>query len=163
MKIIRNLLDTDLIPDIINLYRSSTNSVTLNGKITDRYVTPNRAMFLLSKYNQDEFKFIWDNIKDQLPTSKPEIFRILKYRKNNFAHRHIDSCKNDEHITNASLIIQLSDPKDYLGGEVIVGDELIELQPGDGVIYYYGEEHEVKKVKQGVRFVINIRIFNQDT
>ena len=163
MEIFRNLLDTDLIPDIINLYRSSTNSVIVDNKRTDRYVTPKRGMFLLSKYNEEEFKFVWDNIKDKLPNCNPEIFRILKYRVNNFVHRHADSSKMGERITNASLIIQLSDPENYKGGEVIVGDELVELQPGDGVLYFYGEEHEVRKIKQGVRFVINIRLFKQDS
>ena len=83
MEVFRNLLDTDLIPDIINLYRSSTNSVIVDNKRTDRYVTPKRGMFLLSKYNEEEFKFVWDNIKDKLPNCNPEIFRILKITPQN--------------------------------------------------------------------------------
>ena len=68
MQLFPGLLDIDLIPDILQLYKQSTNQVTINGKTTERFnVSHNRGLLLLSKYNDDEFKFIWDSIKDKLP------------------------------------------------------------------------------------------------
>ena len=68
MQLFPGLLDTDLIPDILNLYKQSINQVTIDGKTHERFnVSHNRGLVLLSKYNDDEFKFIWDSIKDKFP------------------------------------------------------------------------------------------------
>jgi len=158
MELFPKLLKEEIIPEVISLYRHCTNSVYIDGKRSDRYITPNNGMFILSKYTHDEFKFIWDSIKDKLPGCVPIDNRILKYRTNCYIPNHIDITKEGRPETNQSLIIQLTDPSRYRGGEVIVGNELIELEPGDGLMYGYGEEHEVKKVG-GERFVINIRLF----
>jgi hypothetical protein len=158
MELLPKLFDEHLIPEVINLYRHSSNSVYIEGKRSDRYITPNVGMFILSKYTDDEFKFIWDNIKDKLSGYTPIDNRILKYRTNCFIPNHIDVTKDGRPVSNQSLIIKLSDPDSYQGGEVIVDKQLIELQPGDGLMYGYGEEHEVKKVR-GERFVINFRLF----
>lgn len=166
MIIIKDLLDVDLIPDIIQLYRTSTNSVIMSDGIRcDRYTTPGVGHFMYGHFTQEEMQFVWDNIKDKLPEYTPEIFRILRYRKNNYVDRHTDisSKKPEDNPTTHSLIIQLSDPENYEGGEPIVGDNLVELSPGDAVLYHYSEEHEVKRVRKGVRFVVNIRLFKQDS
>ena len=47
---------------------------------------------------------------------------------------------------------------DFKGGAPLVSKELIELEPGDGVLYDYSELHEVKPVQKGLRYVINLRL-----
>ncbi len=162
MIIIKDLLDVDLIPDIIDLYRNSTNSIIIDGKRCDRYILPLWGVFLRSEFTYDECEFVWHNIKDKLNGYKPEIFRMLKYKRNHYLPKHTDVSKPGDNPTNASLIIQLSNLNDYSGGEMIVGNELIELDQGDGVIYSYGEEHEVKKITNGLRFVMNIRMYKDE-
>ena len=159
MIVIKDLLDVELISDIYNLYENSTNSVIIDGKKRDRYSLPPWGVFLLSKFTYDECKFVWDNIKDKLEGYKPEVFKMLKYKRNHYLPKHIDVSKSGDNPTNASLIIQLSNPDYYSGGEAIVGNQIVELKQGDGVIYSYGEEHEVKKVTKGTRFVMNIRVY----
>ena len=57
------------------------------------------------------------------------------------------------------IIIQLSDPSQhYVGGEMTVNDEFIDLQMGDAVAYWYGEPHEVKMLYSGGRYVVNLRL-----
>lgn len=165
MQIFKNLLDVEIIPDVLQLYKNSVNQVTINEKTSERYhVSHNRGLVLLSKYNNDEFKFIWDNIKDKLPEGTIVASnRILKYRKGGHFRKHIDGRKVGEAEQNVSLIIQLSDPKNYVGGEMTVNDEEVKLEPGDAVAYWYGEPHEVKMVFEGFRYVINLRLLIPDS
>ena len=161
MQLFPGLLDTDLIPDILQLYKQSTNQVTINGKTTERFnVSHNRGLLLLSKYNDNEFKFIWDSIKDKLPEGTTVASnRILKYRTGGHFRRHVDGRKAGTPEQNVSLIIQLSDPSQhYVGGEMTVNDEFIDLQMGDAVAYWYGEPHEVKMLYSGGRYVVNLRL-----
>ena len=52
MQIFKNLLDVDLIPDVLQLYKQSVNQVTVDGITSERYsVSHNRGLVLLSKYN----------------------------------------------------------------------------------------------------------------
>ena len=131
MQLFPGLLDTDLIPDILQLYKQSTNQVTIKEKTTERFnVSHNRGLLLLSKYNDEEFKFIWDSIKDKLPEGTTVASnRILKYRTGGHFRRHVDGRKSGTSEQNVSLIIQLSDPSQhYVGGEMTVNDEFIDLQ-----------------------------------
>lgn len=160
MQIFKNLLDVDLIPDVLQLYKQSVNQVTIDGKTSERYaVSHNRGLVLLSKYNDEEFKFIWDNVKDKLPEGTTVASnRILKYRKGGHFRRHVDGRKAGTPEQNVSLIIQLTEPTAYVGGEMTVNDEEIKLAPGDAVAYWYGEPHEVKMLYEGMRYVINLRL-----
>jgi len=158
-----NLIDQFDIDYAFNLYKNSTNTVYVDGVRRDRYLTSNRGKFILSTYNSEEFKFLWEKIKDRLEGYTPVDYRILMYRINCSIHNHIDGSKPGRPKTNCSLIIQMSEHSKYTGGEVIVENELIDLNPGDGVLYFYGEEHEVKKIKSGQRHVINLRLFKEDT
>jgi len=162
MKLYPNLLDPELIPDILQLYKQSANQVTINGKTSERFnVSHNRGLVLLSKYNDEEFKFIWDSIKDKLPEGTTVASnRILKYRTGGHFRRHVDGRKAGTPEQNVSLIIQLSDPSsNYVGGDMTVNDEPIDLGMGDAVAYWYGEPHEVKMLYEGARYVVNLRLF----
>jgi predicted 2-oxoglutarate/Fe(II)-dependent dioxygenase YbiX len=84
--------------------------------------------------------------------------RILKYGYNGFIAKHVDSyAEKTQQATDLSIIIQLSDPASYKGGELIIENQLMDLQPGDMLAYTYEHEHEVKRVKEGIRYVINLR------
>ena len=62
MQLYPDLLDKELIPDVLQLYKQSVNQVTINGKTSERFnVSHNRGLVLLSKYNDDEFAWCNEN------------------------------------------------------------------------------------------------------
>lgn len=50
------------------------------------------------------------------------------------------------------ITIQLSDPSEYTGGDLKIGDEVLPKEKGCVIIYNGGLWHEVTKVTSGVRF-----------
>ena len=57
----------------------------------------------------------------------------------------------------------LSKKGSFAGGSFLIGNDLrqiIELDQGDAVIYDYSHMHEVKKIKSGKRWIINVRVSN---
>jgi len=163
MVLISNLLDINLIPEIFQIWKNSTNTVSIDGEYQDRYLSSstNGKHVTMGRFSHSEFNFIWHNIKSKLPEYQPVEYRILRYRTGGYMVRHHDGPNPKASQTNSSLVIQLSDLSDYKGGDVIVGKSLYELSPGDGIIYNYGEAHEVKKVTSGNRYVLNIRMLKE--
>ena len=51
----------------------------------------------------------------------------------------------------------MSDTDQYKGGKVIVNDTEYNLDPGDALIYDFKVLHEVRPIKQGIRYVMNLR------
>lgn len=161
--VVKNVLPSHVIDEVWNLYRNTTNSIEIDGRIADRHASGLNGIFLLSKYTVDEFKNVWASVKSSAEMavgSKLELVycRVLKYGINGHIVKHFDSYASEWQKENdISIIIQLSDPSNYRGGELIISKELMDLQPGDMLIYTYEHEHEVKPVKDGLRYVINLR------
>lgn len=161
--VVRKVLPNHIIDEVWALYRNTTNSIEIDGRVSDRHSSGQNGMFLLSKYTVDEFKNVWDSVEKLAEItvgSKLELVycRVLKYGLNGHIVKHVDAYASKWQKENdISIIIQLSDPGKYRGGELIISKELMDLQPGDMLIYTYEHEHEVKPVKDGLRYVINLR------
>jgi hypothetical protein len=161
--VIRNVLSPKIVDEAWDLYRNTTNIIELDGRIMDRHTCGMLGVFLLSKYTKEEFKNIWQEVKPKLVnelSSDVELVycRILKYGLNGHIVKHTDSYfESRQNPSDLSIIIQLSDPNSYKGGQLIISKELMDLQQGDMLIYTYEHEHEVKPVKEGIRYVINLR------
>lgn len=158
--VIRNALSHDAVERAFELYRNTTNAVEIDGEVVDRHTSGQVGVFMLSKYTSDEFSFIWDEVQSKISDSigsNVELVyaRILKYNRNCFIPNHLDSYESI--YSDISVIIQLGPPENYIGGEMIVGKQLMDLNQGDMVFYTYDVDHEVKKVKSGIRYVINLR------
>ena len=65
--------------------------------------------------------------------------------------------KGNQEPSDISVIIQITDPAAYTGGAMIVSGQLIELDLGDMIFYTYDVEHEITPIKNGIRYVINLR------
>lgn len=166
------LLDSSDINFLFDLYRNSNNIFNDNGNVTDRHIASHVGHFVLSFFTKEEINSVWQKIYPVLDSlfDGEIIFnsaRILKYNKTCFIPKHTDSSSRvntpDSGITNSnsySLIVQLNDPYSYFGGDLIVSDEIINLQPGDGVSYTFEHEHEVTLVRRGARYVLNLRFEN---
>jgi len=163
LEVVQQALPEHVIEYVYHIYRNSTNQVKLeqNSHTVDRHTISSVGKFLLSKFSQAEFTPVWESVKPHLEKSTGQsielVFaRVLKYNTSCVIPKHLDSNYEGQQ-SEISVIIQITDPHDYTGGEMIVSGQLIELLPGDMVFYTYDHEHEVKTVKSGIRYVINLR------
>lgn len=157
-----NVLSQTQIDKIFQIYRNSNNWIELDGVWRERHAPSSIGKFLLTIITEEEFKDIWKAIKpvlDKHTGSDVKLIycRVLKYNSTCFIPNHVDSTSNLQQDSDLSVIIQLNAPDSYIGGAMIVSKQLIELQSGDAVFYTYDHEHEVKTIKQGVRYVLNLR------
>lgn len=159
----KNVLDQSAINKLFELYRNSNNIVVLDGVAQDRHMSSTVGHFMLSEFTTDEIAFAWDSAKPALETAIGTSIdlvyaRLLKYNKTCFIPNHTDAYdSNFQKENDLSVIIQLNSPAEYEGGAMIVSKQLIELEPGDSVFYTYEHEHQVSKIKRGIRYVLNLR------
>ena len=158
MQIYRNLLSSEAITKAFALFRSLPNQVLIDGEQVDRHAPSAIGHFLLAKFTNEEFDFVWQEVQEQIKDHSLVYARILKYNKGCYIHPHTDSYRQGQQDSNKSLIIQMNPTSDFKGGAPLVSKELLELEPGDGVLYDYSELHEVKPVQKGLRYVINLRL-----
>ena len=158
MQLYRNLLSHEAIDKAFNLFRTLPNNVIIDGQQVDRHAPSAIGHFLLAKFTNEEFDFIWQEVKEQIKDHSLVYARILKYNKGCFIQPHVDSYTQGQSKSNKSLIIQMNPTTDFKGGAPFVNNELIELESGDGVLYEYSEMHEVKPVRKGLRYVLNLRL-----
>jgi predicted 2-oxoglutarate/Fe(II)-dependent dioxygenase YbiX len=158
----RSLISQSQIDFLFDLYRNSANWVELDGEWTERHFSSTVGHFLLSEFTEKEINPVWETVKPKLDlqlncNTKLVYARILKYNKTCFIQNHVDGYDPNQQENDISLILQLNSPNLYNGGAMIVSKQLIDLEPGDAVFYTYEHEHEVKPIKSGVRYVLNLR------
>ena len=158
MQIYRNLLSSEAITRAFALFRSLPNQVIIDGEQVDRHAPSAVGHFLLAKFTNEEFNFVWEEVQQQIKDHELVYPRVLKYNRGCFIQPHVDSYSQGQSKSNKSLIIQMNPTNEFKGGAPFVNNELIELESGDGVIYEYSEQHEVKPVLKGLRYVINLRL-----
>tara|TARA_B100001964_G_scaffold239674_1_gene307758 strand:- start:222 stop:884 length:663 start_codon:yes stop_codon:yes gene_type:complete len=110
-----------------------------------------RVLQLVKQANNARFKF---DISGFLDVDAP---MIMKYEKGNHYDWHIDAGNSVPH-RKLSFTIQLSDPKDYVGGDIefigtTVNKEALR-QKGTCVIFPSFLPHRINKVTKGTRYVI---------
>lgn len=158
MERFNKLISDETVQSVFKLYHNSVNRVTIDDQVVDRHAPSAVGHFMLSKFTNDEFDFVWQEVKEQIKDHSLVYARVLKYNRGCFIHPHIDSYKQGQQDSNKSLIIQLNATTDFKGGAAFVNKELIELEQKDGVLYKYDELHEVKPVLKGLRYVVNLRL-----
>jgi PKHD-type hydroxylase len=108
----------------------------------------------IHKVNQENYDYILKYIED---------LQFSEYDKNyqGFYSKHTDcsdneSIENDFSIRKLSFSIQLSDPKDYEGGELVIykdSQKLIAPKEKGTIIFFLSNiVHEVKPVTKGTRY-----------
>jgi hypothetical protein len=149
---------------LFDLYRHSTNWICIDGVWRERHNASGLGHFLLSEFSKEEISIVWSVLQPKLELQlglpvELSYARILKYTASCFIQNHIDSyTEGSQASSDISFILQLNDSQNYKGGSMIVSKQLVELSPGDAVFYTYDHEHEVKPVKSGVRYVLNLRL-----
>lgn len=96
-----------------------------------------------------------------LPNVEVASFRVLHYPPGTKLGKHLDGpTLNGDNFSNSGFIVQLNDPRSYLGGHLLMDGNLIDLDIGDGVYYSYSVPHEVKLVRKSDRWISNIRLLS---
>ena len=164
LRIVRKALSSSVITKVFKLYSTSTNLVLLeqNGdRLVDRHTIGLVGKFMLSKFSRAEFAMVWEEvqplIEKELDCPVDLVYaRVLKYNQTCAIPNHLDSHAEGQD-SDLSVIIQITDSAQYRGGDMIVSKQLMDLELGDMVFYTYDEPHEVKPIKEGIRYVINLR------
>jgi predicted 2-oxoglutarate/Fe(II)-dependent dioxygenase YbiX len=118
--------------DVFNDYRISEDSLSTNDEL---------KKFLLDKFSN--FNII----------SIPRV-GYIKYTKGSKFKLHRD--RNDSNglfgDRYKTLIIQLSDPKDYIGGNLIVEKNIMPTEQGSVILFNSKCLHEVTELEDGIRY-----------
>ena len=86
---------------------------------------------------------------------KLPFFKIIKYTKGSFFKKHTDR-GNVYQYRLKTIVIQLSNPEDYKGGDLIVSDVISSRERGNSIIFDSGVEHEVTLIEKGTRYTVII-------
>lgn len=135
---------------------------TFIGNTYGRYYQNPRGWFRVFRMTREECKEYCNQIENFLPGFKVVSFRPMLYEEGNWLRNHLDSPTNDhEGASTNSLNIMLSEKGSFTGGSFLIGNEqrqIIDLDQGDAILYDYDQMHEVKKIKSGRRWIINVRV-----
>jgi hypothetical protein len=154
----RNVLTDEHIDHIFDLYHTLPNLVNVNGEEIERFYGSLTGHFVIAEFSFDEVDDILKHIKTYMSADvKVTYVRLLKYNPTCFIPRHKDGFNSFQQPSSKSSIIQLNDPNSYIGGELIVNEDVTDLQKGDMITYNYDNIHQVKKVNKGIRYVLNLR------
>lgn len=87
--------------------------------------------------------------------------RILKYDKGCFFNKHVDTWEKYPHRYK-TVIIQLSDENDYVGGTMSYGDNVLNKKIGSTVIFDGTIIHGMEKIENGTRYAFVIWLERSD-
>jgi predicted 2-oxoglutarate/Fe(II)-dependent dioxygenase YbiX len=124
--------------------------------------------YTLSNRNYKEWLIIDSDILN-LILNKIKIFgvnnikegRVLKYEIGGLFDIHIDTYDKHPHRYK-TVIIQLSDSDTYDGGELVIGNEVINKEIGNTVIFSGLTPHSMSVVKSGFRYSFVIWLERND-
>ena len=86
---------------------------------------------------------------------------VNKYTKGMYFNTHIDLISGKgmldvKECRKVSCVIQLSNPKDYIGGRLMFEDKEMSADWGDFHIFYADYPHKVTEITKGIRYSMNI-------
>ena len=161
--VIPNVLTDDDISTLIQywnsidvIYKINNNNWDIKNKvITDINVKFRKVRITGIQYNQ------FPNITQKIKSKCEQYFKcqcdlefphyLTEYTKDSFHRKHIDNSfgytKRDKVVG-----IQLSNSNEYLGGDLIINNEVAPRTKGSLVIYNGETSHEVTKVIEGIRY-----------
>ncbi len=160
-QIYKNFLTEDECQEIIDFTSSETLSEkveTITGALITRQYQSPRWGYIFTRIQLDELQKYVDRINDTFTEFSVTSIRTLLYPTGALMGRHNDAALPEEGDSDAGFIIQLTDPDMYKGGHLLMANEVMEMKPGDGVLYRYMTPHMVTKIKSGTRVICNVRL-----
>jgi len=118
-------------------------------------VVEGRNLQLYHINNYADFSFLNQKLKSINVINQP-VFNINKYNKGCFFSPHVDvGGKNDinrERIK--TIIINISNPNTYIGGQLLINDILINQTQGSLFMFNATIKHEVTEITKGFRYSV---------
>jgi len=166
---IENYFTVDECQSIIDIYEnSSANLASTDGGMNNNYRKVSKVNIETSQF---ETLFIQEKISSALYycnkdyygfnlSGLVEPFEILKYEgiKKSFYKKHIDWSRMQIYERKLSIVVQLSDPSSYTGGDtnIYIGDPVQTLEKKQGTINIFPSFflHEVTPVLTGTRYAL---------
>lgn len=125
-----------------------------NKVVQNTYRTSSEFML---KINEDLCTFLLKKIKTLGAKTLPAELTILRYEKNQEFKIHTDSDENYPDIFK-TIIIQLSDETDYVGGELCVylneNKIIASKKIGNVIMFNSSLKHCANKIENGVRYCL---------
>ena len=112
--------------------------------------------------NPELIEFLLPKLRPIGIINLPESVKIAKYSKGDYFEPHHDFNFYGKGHIYKTLVIQLTDPNDYEGGDFFVKDYPKSRFRGDYSLFLSSEIHEVKKVTKGTRFSLTIFLEESD-
>jgi len=107
--------------------------------------------------------FILEKLKKiNIKSITSESVKIVKYSKGDYFEKHTDFNKYGKGATYKTLVIQLSNSSDYMGGDLVVDEIPQNRDLGSYSLFLSSIEHEVTKVLSGQRFSLTIFLKQED-
>lgn len=104
----------------------------------------------ISTTNEELINFVLEKLKPYDVISIPEI-KFMKYEVGDKLARHTDFSKYGVDVIFKTYLFQLSDSDEYVGGDLIVGNEVQSRTQGSMTIINPTTPHEVTPVIKGQR------------
>jgi predicted 2-oxoglutarate/Fe(II)-dependent dioxygenase YbiX len=124
----------------------------------------NAKLKFLDLFNKELINFILSRLsKIGIKSILNNQVKITKYIENDFFAPHRDfKSINKFGSTYKTLVIQLSDPKDYVGGYLYVKDVPQSREQGSYSLFLSSDIHAVKLLEEGIRFSLTIFLYESD-
>lgn len=138
----------------ISIKLDEVNNVSYNRKVSGYYMDFDEDILL----NFILKKLIKINIKSITQSS----VKMAKYKKGDYFEPHHDFNFYGKGAIYKTLVVQLSDPSTYIGGDLYVKDIPQPKEQGSYSLFLSSDIHEVKLVQDGIRFSLTIFLQESD-
>lgn len=146
-------------------------STAINGK-TPKYFSYGDTKVLIKKnvsglcsevVDSNLIHFLLDKLKSlNIKSIHSESVSIIKYTTGDYFDKHRDISRNGFGAAYKTLVIQLSNSSDYVGGDFCIEDEPQTRTQGSCILFPSSKEHEVKKIIEGTRYSLTIFLHYDD-
>lgn len=147
--------DVEHIKSFVNFdnFQQSKISNSYGKVIVDEKIRKTKALGIK---DQELTNFVIEKLKKWNVKRIGDTIQFLNYGKGDFFTKHRDRIDGIEDTYNRymTLIVQLSEQKDYEGGNMYVNDILFEKEIGNSIMFDSGLEHEVLEISSGQRLVM---------
>jgi len=125
------------------------------------FIKPSYRQSYISESIDDELKNFLVTKLSKFGVKSISTGTVNHYGEGCYFKPHVDRTPtySNRHKT---VVVQLSSPEDYSGGEMIVKEKLFHKDLGNTIIFDSGFMHEVKKVIDGDRYSLVLWLENHD-
>jgi hypothetical protein len=140
----------------------STEKIFSNGETVEvRYKKGNHHNKITNLTDPNLNNFLIEKLSS-IGVKNIGIVRVIRYVKGDYMGPHTDFSRYGEDASVKTIVVQLSDDKDYVGGDLIVDNKVQSRERGCCVMMSSTQVHEVKPIEDGVRFSLAIFLWKDD-